>query len=64
MRVYNALGQKVGEINQEASGVVLWSGRGPSGPLAAGMYYFQLIFYDAVTGQKRQSNYQKVIILN
>jgi len=64
LEVFNALGQKVAEQHEDANGFVAWSARNEMGPLAAGIYYYRLIFFDAVTGEKLSSKYQKVIILN
>lgn len=64
LEVYNALGQKVAEQREDATGIIAWSARNEKGPFSAGIYYYRLSFFDAVTGEKLNSVYQKVIILN
>ena len=62
--VYNSLGQKIAEQREEATGIISWSGRSDSGPLAAGIYFYRITFDDAVTGESLKSKYWKIVILN
>jgi len=62
--VYSSLGQKITQYSEQATGIIIWSGKTEAGPLAAGIYFYRVIFDDAVTGEQLVSKYHKLIILN
>jgi hypothetical protein len=72
VQIYGILGQKITEFSRQVSPgsagtsylTLHWDGSGRNGPLAAGMYFYRLIYHDAITGKLVRSKFQKLLILN
>jgi len=64
MIVYNTLGQKVADFRKfvGTGEPIQWNGRGFEGPLASGMYFYQLIYRNNRTGAIQNSNFKKMIV--
>ncbi|OGB61793.1 MAG: hypothetical protein A2Y94_05075 [Caldithrix sp. RBG_13_44_9] len=62
--VYNSLGQKVSQKSEEPSGSIYWDGYGNSGPLAAGIYFYQLVYQSSVSNKILKSKFNKIFIFN
>lgn len=62
--VYNALGQKVAEKIEPATGSIYWNGYGRYGPLASGIYFFQLKYTHQESNRIVRSRFHKIFILN
>ncbi len=66
--VYDILGQKITEFSQQvipaSSGLTYQSVHWDGGRTAAGMYFYQLIYHDAITGKITKSSFRKLLILN
>ncbi len=64
LMVYNTLGQKIAEISQTAGVEIFWDGSGPTGPVAAGIYFYRIIFDDMITGRTLKSPFKRMVVLN
>ncbi len=70
--VYNVLGQKV--VNLKNIRPILsgqnhneyhftWNGEGVQGSLPSGVYFYQLIYQNPISGTRKRSNFKKMIII-
>ncbi|GAB4368885.1 MAG: hypothetical protein Kow0042_10280 [Calditrichia bacterium] len=64
--VYNILGQKVADIKRNftaSENEFVWNGRGKSGILPSGIYFYQLIYTNPFSAQRKASDFKKIVIL-
>lgn len=63
---YNVLGQKVGEFERSllrGGTDILWNEMGLTRDMAAGIYFYRLLFTNTITGQTSRTDFKKMIIL-
>ena len=64
LSVFNSLGQKVSQKSEESAGSINWNGYGNSGPLASGIYFYQLEYLSPVSNKTLKSKFNKIFIIN